>query len=239
MRILSIHSYLGLAFLCLLSACGGLKTYHVVLSPAQTAQDCKSNSGISGDWWCKGVKKTFGEACDTAESGVIGSGKLLNLKGKPPVVGFFHRYDSGTDPAPCWEYVNAVSRAYVSFQPTVINKIEKVVVAKLTWDPLKHGGSNQPPYCFKKLYEATGPWEAGNTPGNLITDELDQPQVAKSIFVTEVVQKWAKAGWNKFGFFFTATNESMSNKNNKGCETTLNSLQLEVTYLGPPPPPWP
>lgn len=239
MRILSVHACLSFAFLCLLSACGGLKTYHTVLSPTQTAQGCKSESGQSGAFYCVGVLPSFGTACVAAEGGIIANGELLDLQGKPPVVGYYHRFDPGTDPAPCWEYVNTVSRAYVNFKPTTVAKIEKVITAKLTWDPSKHEGSSQPPYCFKKLYEATGPWKSHNTPGNLITDELDQPQLAKSIFITEIVQKWLKAGWNQFGLFFTATDESMSNKNNKACKTILNSLQLEMTYLGPPPPPWP
>lgn len=82
---------------------------------------------------------------------------------------------------------------------------------QLTWDAWsshQHGASpssNQPPHCFKRLYEATAPWNASpGTPGNLISDELDQPQLAKGIATEElrqVIQKWADTGV-PFGFFF-------------------------------------
>lgn len=230
MRGSLIYTCLSFSIVWLLSACGGLQTYHRVLYPSQTAQDCKTGWDVSDEIYCAGEAE-MGLVCDSAAGEKIPSGKLLEVK--TPVVGYHHRYDSGTEPAPCWEYANSVSRAYVNFDlKKAIPKIEKVVVAKLTWDPSKHAGSNQPPYCFKKLYEATGPWKTGATPGNLITDELDQPQPAKSIFISEVVKKWAKAGGAQFGLFFTATKEALNYKNNSSCETALNSLLLEVTYLG-------
>ena len=34
------------------------------------------------------------------------------------------------------------------------------------------------------------------------------------------------------GLFFTATDENLPGKQNKVCETTLNPLKLELTYLG-------
>lgn len=246
MRLLSIRACLSLAPLCLLSACGGLQIYHHVIYQSRVAQDCKSDGDHSGKVWCVDINM-YGEACETSDGGVIPEGKLVDLwvdnsKGPhwmSPVVGFDHAWDPGTDPFPCWKYANSVTRAYVNFNlNTAVPKIEKVVTAKLTWDPsTKRTGSkqpsNQPPHCLKKLYEATGPWKSHATPGNLITDQLDQPSVATSILITQVVQKWVAAGGNQFGLFFTATDESMSNeKENNFCETTLNSLQLEVTYLG-------
>lgn len=233
LRVLSIRACLSLALLCLLPACGGLTTFHTVLHPSQTAQDCKSDADWSKAIYC-GLDIIPGQACQED----LGPGEILDLKDKPPMVGFYSRYDPGTDPFPCWAWVSTASRAYVNFAlNTAIPKIEKVVVAKLTWDPsTKHTGSkkasNLPPHCFKKLYEATGPWKAFATPGNLITDELDQPSLANGVSVQQVIQKWAQVGGSHFGFFFTATDESLPGKENKVCETTLNSLQLEVTYLG-------
>jgi len=118
-----------------------------------------------------------------------------------------------------------------------------VVTAKLSWDPWSsHGAgqpSNQPPHCFKRLFEASAPWNmSSGTPGNLISDELDQPQLAKGIATQELrqaIQKWVDTG-APLGFFFapSAYAESLPGKENANCMTVLKSLKLEITYLGKP-----
>ena len=228
----------------LLPACNGLTTYHRVVQPGPTpqvamvtAQACKGASDSGGgflgscginlyttcppDWW------------------------LEDLAGKPPEVGSSRIHDPGTEPVPCWKWACRAMRAYVSFDLTVFPKIVKVVTARLTWDPWsahQHGAShssNQPPHCFKRLFEATAPWNpSSGTPGNLISDELDQPPLAKSIATEDlrkVIQKWVDTG-ARFGFFFapSAYAESLPGKENTHCSTILKSLQLEITYLGKP-----
>ncbi len=150
---------------------------------------------------------------------------LEDLAGKPPEVGSDRIYDDGTDPVPCWKWASTATRAYVNFNINQIPPIVKVVTARLTWDPSsshQHGAtpsSSQPPHCFKRLFEATAPWSmASGTPGNLISDELDQPALAKGIAteqLRQVVQKWADTG-AAFGFFFAPSvyAESLPGKEN-------------------------
>lgn len=122
---------------------------------------------------------------------------------------------------------------YVSFNINQIPPIVKVVTARLTWDPSsshQHGAtpsSSQPPHCFKRLFEATAPWSASaGTPGNLISDELDQPELAKGIATEQLGAA--------FGFFFAPSvyAESLPGKDNTTCATILKTLRLEITYLG-------
>ena len=136
------------------------------------------------------------------------------------------------------ESSSKVSRAYVSFDVApVLGKT--IAEAKLAWDPTSERReaataasvpTDSPPNCVKRLFEATAPWKALDTPGNLVSDELDTAQFASGILVTEIVKKWVQAGGGQFGLFFTATDESLHPKINKTCETTLRKLRLEVTY---------
>lgn len=233
------------ALLGLLPACNGLTTFHRVLQPSSsppvsmmTAQACKGDSG-SGGGFAGSCGINLYTTCPPTWT-------LEDLAGKPPEVGSDRIHDPGTQPVPCWKWASTATRAYVNFDPLkVFPKIVKVVTARLTWDPWsahQHGGShssNQPPHCFKRLYEATAPWNAtAGTPGNLISDELDQPPLAKGIATEDlrkVIQKWVDTG-EPFGFFFAPSvyAEGLPGKENTHCSTILKSLQLEITYLGKP-----
>jgi hypothetical protein len=73
-------------------------------------------------------------------------------------------------------------------------------------------------------------------PGNLLSDELNQPALAKSFTsqaLVQVIQKWVDSG-SALGFFFTPglAAEGLPGEQNAKCLTTLKSLQLEITYLG-------
>lgn len=236
---MNLFSRVGLscALFCLLPACGGLTTYHKVVQPTTTAQACKGASDSGGSFLANCGINMY-TTCPPMWT-------LEDLAGKPPEVGSDRIYDDGTDPLPCWKWASTATRAYVNFSLTTIPKIVKVVTVKLAWDPWsshQHGASpssNQPPHCFKRLYEATAPWNASSgTPGNLISDELGQPQLAKGIATEElrqVIQKWVDTG-APFGFFFapSAYAESLPGKDNTVCSTILKSLRLEITYLGKP-----
>ena len=131
-----------------------------------------------------------------------------------------------------------MSRAYVNFDVApVLSKT--IAEAKLAWDATSERReastaasvpSDSPPHCVKRLFEATAPWKALDTPGNLVSDELDSAQLDRGILVTEIVKKWVQAGGGQFGLFFTAADESLHPKINKVCEMTLHKLRLEVTY---------
>ena len=233
---------LSSALLCLLPGCGGLTTYHQVMQPGATAQvamvtaqACKGDSDSGGSFLATCGINMY-TTCPPAWT-------LEDLEGKPPEVGSHRIHDPGTEPLPCWKWASTATRAYVNFSLTTVPKIVTVVTAKLSWDPWSsHGAgqpSNQPPHCFKRLFEASAPWNmSSGTPGNLISDELDQPQLAKGIATQELrqaIQKWVDTG-APLGFFFapSAYAESLPGKENANCMTVLKSLKLEITYLGKP-----
>ncbi|MFI5326215.1 MAG: hypothetical protein ACHQ7H_08285 [Candidatus Rokuibacteriota bacterium] len=228
------------ALFALLPACSGKTTYQHVFQPTSTsqvgmvtAQACKGDSG-SGGGFAGSCGINLYTTCPPAWT-------LEDLAGKPPEVGSDRIHDPGTEPVPCWKWASTATRAYVNFNVMMVPPIEKVVTARLAWDPWsahQHGGShssNQPPHCFKRLFEATAPWSTSSgTPGNLLSDELDQPPLAKGIATEDlrkVIQKWVDTG-AAFGFFFTpsAYAESLPGKENVHCSTILKSLQLEITY---------
>ena len=222
------------AALCLLPACATVPANtKTVLAATQTAQDCKSRSDWSTAGYC-GVSHVPTGTCRTG----LRPAQILDLKNGPPQVGFFHQSNPGTPPLSCWAWVSTVSRAYVNFDVALVLG-KDIAEARLAWDSTserKETGtaasvpSDSPPHCVKRLFEATAPWKAIDTPGNLISDELDGAQLAGGILVTEVVKKWVQAGGGQFGLFFTAADESIHPKINKVCETTLHKLRLEVTY---------
>lgn len=238
------------AALCLLPACAGLPTDSrtdnqmggstvtqvdgkTVITPSRTAQDCRSQSDWSTAGYCGSGHIPAG-ACRVG----LGPGQILDLKDESPQVGFSHRNNPGTPPLLCWAWVSTVSRAYVNFDVASLLGRE-IAQAKLVWDPVSERNeagatsslrADSAPYCVKRLFEATAPWKAVETPGSLISDKLDTVQAGNGVVVTEVVKKWVQAGGGQFGLFFAAGDESPHPKNNKTCATTLHKLRLEVTY---------
>jgi len=214
------------AALCLLPACATVPANDkTVLAATQTAQDCRSRS----DWSTAGYCGSSHVPAGTCRLG-LRPGQILDLKNEPPQVGFSHQNNPGTQPLSCWAWVSTVSRAYVNFDVApVLGK--NIAEAKLAWDPTsERKEAGLAPHCVKRLFEATAPWKALDTPGTLVSDELDTAQPGNGILVTEIVKKWVQAGGGQFGLFFTATDESLHPKINKVCETTLHKLRLEVTY---------
>jgi hypothetical protein len=222
-----------------LAACDKtLATYTTTLAATRTAQDCRSDSeDNSSSIYCD-LSDTFGLACSAPGGLGVSKDELLELGTKPTAVGFLHSNVPGSGWFPCWRYGSWVTRAYVNFDLTkAIPKIEKVVVANLTWKAstlvtATKPPSHQPPHCFKALFEATDAWKAHATPGNLITDELQDPSHANSFPVTSTVAKWVQSGSPPLGFYFVGTDESTDKQENKRCQTTLDSMELHVTFLG-------
>jgi hypothetical protein len=233
-RLLAVRTIVLCAALGLLPACAGLPVVNrTVIAASQTAQDCRSRSDWSTAGYC-GSSHIPGGTCRAG----LRPGQILDLKGEPPQVGFSHRSNPGTPPLSCWAWVSTVSRAYVNFDVAPVLG-RNIAEAKLAWDPTserKEAGMasslplDSPPHCVKRLFEATTPWKALDTPGKLLSDELDTTQLDKGIVVTEVVKRWAQAGGGQFGLFFTASDETLHPKIDKMCETTLFNLRLEVTY---------
>lgn len=235
MRMSIVRACSAVAVTCLLSACDGLSTFKTTLGPNRLAQDCNSASkDNSGAIYCD-AGDVYGLACTAPDGQVISQGQLLDLGVKPPQVGFLHSHEPGTSPANCWRYGSWVTRAYVNFNLALaVPKIVSVVVARLHWKPTTkvHASSppsDQPPHCYGALYEATDAWKAHATPGNLISDEL--PTLPNVLTITPVIEKWVQSGV-PLGLYFVSTDESLNKKENKRCQTTLASLELEITYRG-------
>lgn len=219
----------------------GSHTYYRSLSPSQTSQDCWSYEAHNGS--CTGWSEV-GMTCSAADGTVIPKDTVQDLGLKSPIVGFTHKFNPGTQPLPCTDVYMWISRAYVSFDLSAVDpKIESLAIATLSWEPYtKHyeKGIAQPqgipPHCFRALFAATGPWKPlqnGGTPGDLITDQLDQNWIGtppQKITITPVVKKLLAAGGSRLHFYFTGSDEGEYGQENRSCNTTLNSLTLNLTY---------
>jgi hypothetical protein len=228
----------ALAAMGIIAGCEGHHTVFRSLSPSQTAQDCWSHIGRVGS--CTGDDK-WGGSCSRPDGTTVQKDTVQDLGLKAPEVGFIHKHYPGTPPLNCEETYIWKSRAYVTFDlSTVDPKIEspeRLAIATLSWEPsTKHWEqgwaqpNNIPPHCFAALFQATGPLKSLSTPGNLIT-QLDQLWVTKqTVTITPVVKNLLAAGGGQLRLFFTGSDEGDFGKENKSCETTLNSLKLDLTY---------
>jgi hypothetical protein len=231
---------------CLAAAVAGVSmlvgcdhTYYQSLSPSQTAQDCysdESHNGVGCTGW-----STMGMACEAPDGTIIphNTFKVLDIA-KPPKVGCTHKYNAGTQPAPCTDTYIWISRAYVSFDLSTVNpKIGSLVVATLSWEPTsqhyelgwaksKYG----PPHCFRALWRVIGPWKPLGVPGEPVTDELDQNWAGvppQKITITPAVKKLLADGGSRLDLCFTGDEESHLYEEWE-CYTTLKSLTLNLTY---------
>jgi hypothetical protein len=245
-------SAITLAAIGLLTGCPpGSHTYYCSLSPSQDFQDCWSKSAQQG--YCFDLTK-WGGACESVHGQVIPpntvqvlgntfinpSGTPLGNLYEPPTVGFTHKFYPGTQPFPCTEVYMWRSRAYVSFDLSKVDpKIESLAIATLAWEPAtkryEEGwaeSKNIPPHCFRQLYLATGPLKSFDTPGDLVAD-LDENWIGappQKITITPAVKKVLLAGGSRLHFYFTGSDEGEYGQENRSCNTTLNSLTLNLTY---------
>ena len=226
-----------LAAMGVLAGCNGQHVYIRTLSPIDNLQDCWSYQAREG--YCTGLEK-WGAACSSPDGQVIFNGEVGDLGQKRPKVGFTHKFYPGTQPFPCKEVYMWRSRAYVTFDLSQVDpKIESLTIATLSWEPATKrfesgwaASKNIPPHCFRQLYLATGPVKSFDTPGTLIAD-LDQNWVGtppQKIIITPFVKKYAIGGGAEFTLYFTGSDEGNYGQENRSCETTLNSLRLDVTY---------
>jgi len=221
-------------WLLLLSAIAsaGCAMETTVLKPSSIAQDCTSaNDHNNPVYPCP--LPTMGAACTDSQGGVLpaNSLKMFTPPFISPVSGWGDSYDAGTEPAPCWEWVSTFSRAYVRFDlafwPGTVESIES---ASLSWKTkrLKGDSANA---CIKYLYEATGPWKRGETPANLLFDNLDATAVNGGFYgVVEQAKKWFANPATNFGFMIEPSRASTKAKSNSDCLESLEDLRLTVKY---------
>jgi hypothetical protein len=215
---------------------------------SETAQDCKSKSYTSDNFWCAGNLVTFGQACKTTIfNKPAPPNKVTDLQKASPIVGWESHHDPGSPGFPCPESVSGASRAYVNFAifPTLTGKADRIVSAQLKWSPSsKHWAEPNTTFkeCYSRAFEATGAWQSFATPGEWIAEwELPEPTdfvPTPSLDVSNIIRRWAKGDQQYFGFFFTSFGEKPVSGIDDWCLTTLNDLRLEV-MVNDPIVPWP
>lgn len=149
------------------------------------------------------------------------------------IVGYTHRHDAGTQPCPCWWYVNCAYRGYVGFDVSSL-KQDGIVSAILKWTPSTQysaGGNASNAGCIAKMYRATEPWVKGKLTNG---EELSWPftgegnSVPSEKDVSVIVRSWINGTLPNYGFFFVGPNENINEKNNNTCLTTITNMRLEV-----------
>lgn len=119
----SLTSILILAIIAfVISGCASDVTWN--LKPTNAARDCTSDDGLA-ELACLtpcADLATMGGSC-FAEPG----NSLTNYSAPIPplIVGWSGKYDAGTQPCPCWEWVSSFSRGYVKFDIPIIVDFEK------------------------------------------------------------------------------------------------------------------
>lgn len=149
------------------------------------------------------------------------------------IVGYSHRYDAGTEPCACWEYVDCAYRGYVGFNISQLNQ-SGLGAATLKWDPTTEmsvgDSATNSGNCIAKIYRATEPWQKGKTIAGEEISSWDtggiNPPVA--IDVSDTVRSWLNGTHPNYGFFFVGPNENVHEKNNNRCLTTMRNLRLET-----------
>jgi hypothetical protein len=155
------------------------------------------------------------------------------------IVGYSHTYDPGTQPCPCWWYVNCAYRGYVGFNASTLPQTG-IVSATLKWDPstvLWIGDTAAATgNCIYKIYRATEQWQTGRvTAGEEISWEFTGEANSKpgEINVSQTVRGWLNGTQPNYGFFFVGPNENVDERNNNRCLTTMINLRLEVITAAP------
>lgn len=184
------------------------------------------HTGSGHNEWTCGVGPcvaTMGTNCDPGLT-----------KDDSTLVGYSHHYDPGTQPCPCWEYVDCAYRGYVGFD---VSKLKQtgIVSATLKWEPTTQRSTgdavSNSGNCIAKVYQATETWQKGRTTAGeeipwLFTGETDLR--AGELNVSQTVRGWLNSTQPNYGFFFVGPNENVDEKNNNECLTTMYNLRLEA-----------
>jgi len=203
----------------------------VKVSPDILAQDCTRdedrNLWTCGTPSCIGLP-TLGGGCNSS----IGNLPEKSTNPSDPlVVGWQDRYDSGTKPCPCWEWVSGFQRGFVRFNLINVGlSVESIEFAALSWKTKKIEGDSSKA-CAKALYEVTGPWKKGKTPVKLLFNDLDTKAKNGGYFgVTKQVKRWWEHPNENYGLMFWPARAKTVDKSNSSCEDSLKDLHLTIKY---------
>ncbi len=114
-----------------------------------------------------------------------------------------------------------------------LGPVENIKSATLRWTTNRLKGQSYEPSkaCIKSLYEATGPWKRGKTPGILLYPNLDTTAVSGGYYVvSEQVKKWYQSPDQNFGFVIEPARADTMENSNAACLDALEGLKLVVKY---------
>lgn len=150
------------------------------------------------------------------------------------IVGYSHRYNAGTQPCACWEYVDCAYRGHVGFNVSQLKQVG-LGAATLKWDPITEISAGETATnsgnCIAKIYRATEPWEKEKTTAGVEISSWDTGagiNPPTGINVSDTVRSWLNGTHPNYGFFFVGPNENVHEKNNNRCLTRMKNLRLEV-----------
>jgi hypothetical protein len=116
--------------------------------------------------------------------------------------------------------------------------IEGIDYAALSWKTKRLAGA-QPKACIKNLYEATGMWDRGKTPTELLATNLDTAGVNAGYFgVVKQVKKWFEFPDQNRGLIIEPSRNFTVQYSDSKCLESLEDLKLTVKYRVKPMP-WP
>lgn len=179
----------------------------------------------ANDWYCTGAPFASVDKSGTG-SGVAMVPPAVDL---PVQVGNWHRWDSGTEPFPCWEYSFGVSRAALLFN---LDAFKGKYVDKAT---LTYKAAGDPPTCASQLLTAREDWtgkdQGSYTPPGDLFEYLPTTMTGDhfSMDVTKALRDWKTYG-NNYGFVMRSEDESPA-KHDGHCTSLLSDFKLEVQYF--------
>jgi hypothetical protein len=173
----------------------------------------------------------------------------LNSRGTAPEtpspgfqsVGYEHRFDAGTPPAPCQWRLNHVHRLVAAFDLSSIPQDAATVhvdSAKLSFDKRHAAGDHE---CADKLLAVSGP---GPEPGSSIrpasddkwetaVPRLDGPACSSgrcTMDVTGQVSDWVRKVVPNQGFVLRGEDERLNANDNVSCRNEYGNFRLDVNF---------
>lgn len=215
----------------LMSCNGGL--YKMTLYPSKVETKAKGGNDNNDTASCGpiptpvtcGIEHLHGTAC-------LPKGSVDPAK-EPVGVGFGHYYDPGTQPCPCWQWVNCVYRGFVKFDLSQL-KNKGIASAVLTWDNKPEVKSDTTAWpqgedCIKAVAIAETDWNAFSIPGEYLGGNPSSAgPLGQHETVTATVIDWLNGTKENHGWFFVGENEKIGEKDNNDCKANLSNIRLEL-----------
>lgn len=217
--------FLVLVITLIISGCGK-KLITTTLSPSQVYQGENGDDDNKDAAYCIGLN----------QKGTCAKNSVQSVpQGQPVKVGFQNFYDPGTDPFPCWAWVDCIWRAFFKFDFNTLPS-KDIVAGRLIWKSGVHQHivdvTSKVSQCKLTLYTASQQWSKYSIPGDKITDVVVSSAMANPDVIqisTKTLLEWAKGQQPNFGFYFVGPDEQMKEKDANACYADLSDIKLELT----------